>query len=164
MKYVWITLAGVLALAVIAAGVTYYCMRGDSLATADHDADSLLWLRHEFALTPEQLAKIEKLHADYHLACDRHCEAIMEARDQIAALQRSGASAADLEAANAKARQLDAECRESVRTHVHAIAEVMGDAQGQRYLSIVLSNLDRFSHQGPLDLKLDATAHDGHPR
>ena len=55
------------------------------------------------------------------------------------------------------------ECRDSVRTHVRTIAGVIGGEQGEQYLRIVLSNLEKFSHQGPPDLKLDTSAaHDGH--
>lgn len=163
MKYLWVTAALVVGLAALAAGVTFRCVRGDAHAVARHDDDSLMWLRHEFALSAEQIAKIEKLHADYHQVCEGHCEAIIDARAEVADLRRAGAAPADLEAAKAKALALDAECRKSVRAHVRTIADVIGGAQGERYLSIVLSNLERFDHQGPLDLKLDSSAaHDGH--
>lgn len=163
MKYIWTTVAVVLGLAALAASMTYHCVRGDMQTMTEHDRDSLQWLRHEFKLTPEQIARIEKLHADYHGVCEGHCRAIMETREKIAALRSSGASQTELEAANEQAIALDVECRNSVREHVRTVAGVIGGEQGERYLRIVLSNLDTFSHQGPLDLKLDArAAHDAH--
>ncbi len=163
MKYVWATIACVLGLAALAAGVTYYCMRAEAPVVEEHSGDSLVWLRHEFELTPEQMARIEKLHAAYGEVCEAHCAAIVASRTELQRLAAQGASGTPLDEAKENARRLDIECRTSLEAHVGEIAEIIGGEQGRRYLATVMPRIVHFDHDGPPDLKPDEPdARDGH--
>lgn len=161
MKPLLKTIAALALATTLAAAVSFYCFRLGAPGTHDHDADSLRWLRVEFRLSDEQLARIKKLHDEYHVVCDEHCAEILRSRAEVRNLRAQAASAEKIVLAETEVARVDAECRRSLNAHVRAVAELIGGNQGRRYLEIVLPRLEQFDHRGPPDLELKTRhAHD----
>jgi hypothetical protein len=99
--------------------------------------DALVWLRSEFAVGERQAERIAALHAAHRPVCDEHCAMILEARATLRRLEERGAPEAEREAARAEARRIDRECRASVEAHFAAVAEVIGGAEGDRFLQLM---------------------------
>lgn len=138
-------------------GATYFSLRAPMPKAAPDDA--LTWVRYEFALSGEQMARIERLHAAYQGVCEEHCLAIQEARAQVRALKAAQAEPAVIAAAEAKAKEVDLICSTSLEKHLREIAAAMGDEAGRRYLAVVMPRLAQFDHSGAPDLGVNPTAH-----
>lgn len=100
-------------------------------------ADSLDWMTREFELTPAQRAAIDRLHADYAVVCERHCAAIIAARE-----------AGD----PVELRRLETVCNESTRAHLRAVAAHMEPAAARRFLELVEPKIADHRHEAPLGL------------
>lgn len=163
MKFGWIAAALIAAATLATGGITYLCLREPLPAGAAHD-DALLWIRHEFRLSPEQMAQIEARHAAYQAVCDEHCRLVREARATIEALHAAPTDAAAMAAAHARERELDQLCKASLEAHLREIAGVMGGGDGARYLATVLPRIATFDHSGAPRIDLDPSAdpHAGH--
>ena len=163
MKFRALTTVLVLTLALAAGWIAYACLRETPPALATRDDDALLWLRREFKLSGEKLARIEKMHADYQVVCEDHCRAIRDSRIALKRLRDVHAAAPELAAAEANARAVDLVCSNSLETHMKEIADVIGGDDGRRYLSIVLPRIASFDHAAAPGVDLDsANPHAGH--
>ena len=146
MKFSVITAALIVAVSIGAGTGTYLCCRPALPAVQGADNDSLTWLRLDFALDADRMTAIETMHADFQKICAGHCSAIRATRKSIAQLKSSGAPAGEVEAAAQEERKLDSECRRSLEAHVRAVAGLMGEKDGERYLKLVLPRIARFDH------------------
>jgi hypothetical protein len=107
-----------------------------------HCPDETTWLKNEFALSPQQLASIEKLRADYAPVCAAHCRQIAAAEKRLAAAEKSaGISSEEFHAAQAKFDAVSQECVVSTQRLLEAIAAQMDADQGRRYLAMVAPKL-----------------------
>lgn len=122
-----------LAAAVLAFGVTHFALRPSP------DTDEIAWLRSEFNLTPDQVAAVEQLHADYHPVCMAHCAAITEAHEKSAP--------------PAELARLEAVCRDATLAHLQRVAAVMTPAESARFLALVTPKVSGHPHDVPLGLK-----------
>lgn len=157
MNYRWITAGAIIALALLAGGLSYLCFHHTMSVSSGQNHDSLMWVRHEFKLSGEKLTKVEALHEAYESVCAEHCIAIAESRAELKRLQEAKAAPADIEAASAKAKAVDARCIASTEAHVKEVAALIGGEEGRRYLSIVLPRVVMFDHAGPASLDLHPT-------
>lgn len=164
MKFRWIATVVILALALGSGCLAYICLRKPMPAVTTGEDASLLWLRYEFKLPSDKMARIEKMHAAYQVVCDEHCRLVREARDEIKKLRAAPAEHCDIVATETKLAELDRNCVTSLEAHLREIAAVMGGDDGQRYLSVVLPRIAHFDHQGApkLDLDPNAGSHDHH--
>jgi hypothetical protein len=158
-----IAAAVVIALTCAAGGIAYVWVREPLPASATGESDALLWLRREFKLSADTLARIEKMHADHQVVCEEHCRDIQDARRALRRLRQTQASAEELAAAEARLAEVNLVCTTSLEAHMRQIARVMGGEQGERYLSIVLPRVAQYDHAGApaLDFK-NAPPHAGH--
>jgi hypothetical protein len=164
MKFRALTTALVLFLAAAAGWIAYACLRESprELTAGNHD-DALLWLRSEFKLSGEKLARIEAMHAAYQIVCEDHCRAIRDSRRTLKQLRDAKAPPHEIAAAETKAKEVDAICTTSLETHMREIADVIGGDDGRRYLSVVLPRIAGFDHAAAPGLDLDsAKPHAGH--
>jgi hypothetical protein len=164
MKFRWMAALLIVALGLVAGGSTYLCLREPiPVAAAGENAD-LLWLRCEFALPAEKMVRIAEMHTAFQSVCDEHCRLIRESRAEVKKLRAAAAEHCDIAAAEAKTAELDRKCVTSLEAHLREIAGVIGGAEGQRYLSIVLPRIAHFDHTGAPNLDLDTKAqtHDHH--
>lgn len=161
MKFAWMATA-LLALLACGVGATTYLLLAPPIEANSED-DALLWLRRDLQVPPETMARIENMHADYASVCEEHCRVIREARLAVQRLRDAQATAAELAAAEAKAKQVDLICKTSLEAHLRSVAEVIGGEKGQTYLATVLPRLAHFDHAGAPSLRLDsADPHAGH--
>ena len=158
MKFRWIAAVLIVALALSAGGLSYVCMREPMPQCAEGEDASLLWLRVEFKLPADKMARIAQMHEAYQGTCEEHCRKIREARSELRKLQTAQAAPSDIAAAEAKSTAVALVCTTSLETHLREIASVIGGDEGQRYLSIVLPRIAHFDHAGAPNLDLDTNA------
>lgn len=116
--------------------------------------DEMTWLRDEFALTPAQVAAIEKLHADYAPICADHCSRIAQARKRLQAVRDNPqSSAAERASAEADWQALCNECTVATRQHLEAVAAQMSPEHGRRYLELVGPKLTQREMETPFGLR-----------
>lgn len=163
MNYRWITAGAIIALALLAAGSSYLCFHRTMSVSGGQSHDSLMWVRHEFNLSGEKLAKVEALHESYSEVCAEHCIAIAQSRKELKRLQDAKASPAEIEAAAAKLKTVDAQCIASTEAHIKEVAALIGGDEGRRYLAIVLPRVMMFDHAGPASLDLRPEPSHDHP-
>lgn len=154
MKYRWLSGLAILAVAV-AAGVFTYQRAQQRVRDKD---DALAWLRVEFQLTAAQTQRIEALHAAYQIVCEGHCAEVRDSHEHLADARAQNRPPSEIAAAQTQIAAVDAECKASTAAHIQQIAAVIGGAQGQRYLAIVLPRLATLDHAGPGTLDLGANA------
>lgn len=135
-----------LALVVIVAGAAAYGVTRLLTPPPPADEDQIAWLTREFRLTPEQAARIEKIHLDYIPICSDHCAAIIAARERLAADPQSAAL-------RAEAVRLERICQEATLQHVREVAACMPERHARRFLQLVEPRIARHQHEGPFGLK-----------
>lgn len=97
--------------------------------------DELSWLRREFSLSEEELARVEAAHAEFRPVCERLCSRVIEAQDELEAkLLSSSSFDAEVEEALAHFSRVKEECHRAMLQHVYDVAAVMDPEQRQRYL------------------------------
>lgn len=98
--------------------------------------DNLDWLREEFGLSADDLARVRALHEGYLPQCAALCEQIAA---QKRALESTLAGATNItEAAEqqlAKLGALRAHCQAQMLRHFFAVSQAMPPEQGRRYLA-----------------------------
>lgn len=153
MKYILITAALILAAAATACGIVYVLSDKPEIRAARKEGDAMAWMRAEFKLNDEQVAKIEAVHSAYGKVCAVHCRDVQAAMDALAALKADrAASPEQLAAAEQKLRATMAVCEEATAAHVKNVATYMSPEQGARYLALVLPRITGYHHKGPPDL------------
>lgn len=164
MKFRWMAAVLIAALGLVAGGSTYFWLRKPMPEACAGEDASLLWLRTDFKLPADKMARIAQMHAAYRGVCDEHCRQIREARVEAKKLRAASAEHCDVAAAEAKVAELDRACVSSLEAHLREIAGVIGGDEGKRYLSVVLPRIAHFDHAGAPNLDLDATdkTHDHH--
>lgn len=163
MNYRWITAGAILAVALLAGGFSYFCFHHTMSMSGLHgrEHDSLMWVRHEFKLSGEKLARVEAMHEAYESICAEHCLAIAESRKALTRAQAAHGSPELIAAATAKIKEVDARCLASTEAHIREVAAVIGGEEGRRYLSIVLPRVANFDHKAPASLDLHtSTTHE----
>lgn len=158
MSYRWITAGAILAIALVAGCLTYFCFHRPMQDAETHGHDSLMWVRQEFKLGGEQLARVETMHEAYELVCADHCRAIADMRKELQRLRTANAPQAEIAAAEAKAVSVDSLCVTSTQQHIKEVAAVIGGDEGRRYLSIVLPRVASFDHAAPATLDMQQTS------
>lgn len=120
---------------VIAAGFLGYALTGLFTApppTAPAMVEQLAWMAREFRLTPTQAAEISRLQAAYEPVCARHCAAIADAREKLAAAAPEDRAAAEVEVA-----RVENICGEATRAHLRTIAAALPADQADRFLAMM---------------------------
>lgn len=135
-----------LAVVVIVAGAGSYALTRLLVPPPPQHEDQVAWLKREFNLTPEQAARVEKIHRDYIPVCSDHCAAIVDARERLAA-------APDDPALRAEVARLERVCNEATLQHVREIAACMDRHHGRRFLQLVEPRIARHQHEAPFGLK-----------
>lgn len=119
----------------LAGGALGYFATGRMLRPADAavtDQAKLDWLEREFALSPDAVAAIRRVQADYAPVCANHCSAITAADRRLAA-----APPAERPAAEAELMRLREVCAIATRAHLESVAACMAPEQGRRFLAMM---------------------------
>lgn len=159
MKYFSLTLALVVFVATVTGTIAYRAGTDRAVKSALAQQDAMAWLRADFGLTDAQYAAIKKLHEDYSVICEQHCQAIQDATQILRSLRTTNAAPERLAAAESDVERLRLVCESAIATHVRNCAAEMSPEAGQRYLAMVLPKIKDFDHLAPPDLKLQHRHH-----
>jgi hypothetical protein len=98
--------------------------------------DDLDWLRREFRLGAEEMARIRDLHAGYLPRCQAWCAQIAAKKTELAAeLAAQGALTPRAEALLRDVAALRAQCQADMLRHFVEVSRAMPPEQGRRYLA-----------------------------
>ena len=123
-------------------------------------AGSVDWLRQEYHLNPNQMARIQKLHEDYLIRCDAMCQMVADKKQAVkAALETAQSSSTNLNAdAGQKLADLAAcraDCQSQMLKYFVGVSQIMPPAAGRRYLAEMMADLTK-SAFGTLDHGVDS--------
>lgn len=107
------------------------------------------WLVQEFNLTSSQAAEVQRLHREFQPICERHCDAVREAKATLAAAETAEAR----QAAEAKLRELESTCHAATREHLQRVAAVMPADEAERYIKLIEPRLSEHQHAEPFGLQ-----------
>jgi hypothetical protein len=111
--------------------VTNHLCAGNSPKT-----DDLAWLREEFHLNVDEMARIRKLHDGYLPKCAEMCARIAAKKAELdSALNGATGVSPAVEAKLAELGQLRAQCQAQMLRHFAEVSEAMPPEQGRRYLA-----------------------------
>lgn len=98
--------------------------------------DDLDWLRREFRLGAEEMARMRDLHAGYLSRCQAWCAQIAAKKTELAAeLAAQGALTPRAEALLRDVAALRAQCQADMLRHFVEVSRAMPPEQGRRYLA-----------------------------
>ncbi|HHY86224.1 MAG TPA: hypothetical protein GYA07_11945 [Verrucomicrobia bacterium] len=149
MKKPWLILVTGLAIALIAYGGSYLAgtARSRQMCAAPHP--ELAWLKQEFQLPDESMARVEQIHEAYMAACLARCERIDARNEELKRLVLSTNSVnEEIERAIRDAALLRAECHQAMLDHFYQISRAMPPEQGRRYLEWIVERTFGPSHAG----------------
>lgn len=137
---------------ILTSGVLAFCLmrnlrmpsRGDVLL---HRMPELEWVRSELKLTDEQLKKVAQLHMDYQPECERLCNRISQAHEQIEELAKAGRGMTpELDAALRERSAVHLECQRTMLGHIYRTASLLDERQSAQYLDSVLPYALDYKH------------------
>lgn len=144
----------ILLLALVCGAVAFHAAR--SHKTQSHSGvlfdtlPELEWVRNELKLNSEQFARVSELHVGYRPKCMEMCDRIRKAHERLELASRSADKLSpELKAAIEDHARVHAECQEAMLEHLYETAAVLDDAQGDRYLEMMLPFALDFSHSEP---------------
>jgi hypothetical protein len=129
-----IILLGALVLGVALFGSSYFA--GQRACRMMRSVDDLSWLRDEFHLRADEMARIQKLHEGYLPQCAEMCAKIAAKKSELATALNGSTNV------NAAARQkltelaeLRAQCQAQMLQHFIEVSQTMPPEPGRRYLA-----------------------------
>ena len=111
-------------------------------------ADPLDWLRTEFHLNADQLARIRQLHDGYLPTCESHCDRIARLNASLKVVledREKGAASPEVSELLKQIGVARAECQAAMLRHFVEVSRAMEPEQGRRYLA-EMQRLTIFSH------------------
>jgi hypothetical protein len=100
--------------------------------------NELVWLSREFQLTPDQTARVARLHADYAPRCAETCRRIEENRTKLDGLiDANRERTVQVDELLRESADIQLECRSEMLAHIYAVAAAMSPAQGRRYVALM---------------------------
>jgi hypothetical protein len=135
MRTFLILILAAVGLGVTTFGVYYSWQKPATAAAAPAAVDELEWLRREFNLSEEQMARVRTVHAEYAETCEFYCALVLEAQDRLEEkLVSADGFTPEVEEALARFSRVKEDCHRSMLQHVYEIAAVMEPEQRKRYL------------------------------
>lgn len=131
----------------IVAGFMAYCIyfvcatqtTHTMLATPEGEIE---WLRREFQIDDEQLAKIRTMREEYEPECALMCRRIAEANSTLDAVVAKHSSVTpEIVAALQHVSAVEAECRQKMLAHVYSVSAEMSADNRLRYLALMKPGL-----------------------
>ena len=133
-KRVGFLVLAAVALMGLASWVSYRAV-GVGLATPSAGL-GLLWLKAEYGLDEDTFRKVSDLHAAYFRECEQRCHQLETLDNQ---LLKDAVMARELlpkvEEELAKEDALCHDCRQAMLKHLYAVAQLMPETAGQRFLA-----------------------------
>jgi hypothetical protein len=135
-------LAGLVAAALVAYGVSHWLLMRN--APHEHHAagDPLAWMQQEFQLDDATFTKVQALHTAYAPTCADLCRAIARANSRVRDLTaQSRTMTPELADAIREAQLRQADCRTAMLRHIYETAALLPPEAATRYLSAVTGRL-----------------------
>ena len=111
-------------------------------ATSLKPSEALAWMRHDFALSDDEFARVCALHASYLPRCDAMCQRMAAATAHVSsALQSNPAMTAEARAALHEYEVARDECERDTLQHVLDTAAVMKPEAGRSFVQKVVPHL-----------------------
>lgn len=106
-----------------------------SVGRVARTADDLAWLRMEFGLGEEEMARVRVLHEGYLPRCREFCARIAARKDELRAVLASGTEAHEsIGRRLAEIGSIRAQCQTAMLLHFEEVSRAMPPEQGRRYL------------------------------
>ena len=138
MKRRLLILTVIAAAAVLAYGVSHWCVMRRAPETPAASAEPLVWMQEEFQLDAATLDRVKS----YQPTCGDMCLAIAKANARVRTLtQQSRGVTPELAEAVREAHLRQADCRTAMLRHIYETAALLPAEAGRRYLSIVTARL-----------------------
>jgi len=142
MKRRLLILAGLLAAALLAYGVSHWLLMRRAPHTPHSTGDPLEWMQQEFLLDDATFAKVKALHEAYEPTCADLCLAIAKANTRVRDLTaQSRAMTPELAGAIREAQLRQADCRTAMLRHIYETAALLPPEAASRYLAAVTGRL-----------------------
>lgn len=131
-----IIILGALALGAAVFAGSYFIGQRASVVYCTNPADNLAWLRHEFHLNDDQMARVRQLHEGYKPQCAKMCALIAAKEAEVQTALGGGTNVT----ANAQKKltelgELRAQCQAQMLRHFIAVSQAMPPEEGRRYLA-----------------------------
>jgi len=99
-------------------------------------AGNLDWLRKEYHLNDAEMARIQKLHADYLSQCALMCQMVVAKKQEVsAALNNTSTVSPVVEQKLSELATCRAQCQSQMLQYFVQVSQVMPPAEGRRYLA-----------------------------
>jgi hypothetical protein len=131
-----VILLGALALAAALFAGSYFVSQRTCAATMMRSADDLSWLRDEFHLSGDELARVRQLHEGYLPQCARMCALIAAKNAEVQVALGNGTNVtAGARIKLSELGELRAQCQAQMLQHFIAVSQAMPPEEGRRYLA-----------------------------
>lgn len=130
----FILLAGLVLGAAAFAGF-YYAGTAPCRSLMQEPQPELAWLKHEFALSDTEFARITALHEAYLPQCAERCRVIGEQNAKLRELlAKDGTVTPEVQLLLAERASTRAKCEAEMLKHFQEVSRAMPPEQGRRYL------------------------------
>ncbi len=115
-------------------------------------AGSVAWLREEYHLNGNQMARIQKLHEDYMSRCAAMCRMVADKKQAVeTALENSTNPGSDAGQKLADLAACRADCQTQVLQYFISVSQIMPPEAGRHYLADMTKNAFRTADRSPED-------------
>ena len=154
-----IVVLGALAIGAAVFAGSYFAGQRAGIACAANPADDLAWLREEFHLNADQMARIRQLHEGYKPQCAKMCALIAAKKAELQAVLANETNVtADAEKELTELGELRAQCQAQMLRHFIAVSQAMPPEEGRRYLA-EMEKITLGSHE---EIEQSMSEHAGH--
>jgi hypothetical protein len=123
----------------------------------------LAWLQHEFKMSDDQLAHVQKLDASYQASCAELCRRIRATNDMVRVeFASQKMTAAQLQPLLASAGQLRGDCQFHMLQYCQAVSREMPPVEGKRYLQWVCDRVLGMPGNGSMPMHDSGESAHGH--
>ena len=136
MRRSLIILLGALAMGAAVFAASFLLVRQCCVQQMAAPADDLAWLRREFQLNDDELARVRQLHEGYLPKCGEMCARIAAKKGELeSALTGTTNISSAVEKDLIELGELRAHCQAQMLKHFVEVSQAMPPEQGRRYLA-----------------------------
>jgi hypothetical protein len=136
MKRSLLILLGALTLGTAIFASSYFVAQRTTRLCCARPTDDLAWLRDEFHLSDQEMARIRELHEGYMPKCMEMCAKIAAKKSELEASLGNGTNlTAGAQTKMAELADLRAQCQAQMLEHFISVSQAMPPEQGRRYLA-----------------------------
>jgi len=131
-----IIVLGALALGMVLFGSSYLVSQRLCQVCVAQPAGGLDWLRKEYHLNNAEMARIQKLHADYLSQCAVMCQMVAAKKQEVSAALNNTTNVSPVtEEKLSELAACRAQCQSKMLQYFVQVSQVMSPEEGRRYLA-----------------------------